>query len=312
MLTRKRVPSILWTLMSLGLTSWCTGEDRVVEMFERAFVPQAVSVELGDTVTWLWRQGEHTVTSGLVDGAEGTLLEPGALFDAVLDADNPVFTYRLDSPDVLSALGGDGVPFFDRRQPGQVGFVEVLGGESTFRVGVVDNAFVPREAFVFEGDTVLWEHEPNEAFHTVTSGLSSLPEDSPGALFDEESSEARPTFTYRFDSPGQYPYFCRPHEAMAMNGVVHVQQRFLRGDATGEGKVNVLDAVEALSFLFRSLGRRPCEDALDANDDGRLDLSDPVFLLGFLFLRKAPLPRPYPFEGVDASDDGLRCLPGPL
>lgn len=60
---------------------------------------------------------------------------------------------------------------------------------------------------------------------------------------------------------------------------------FVRGDADRSGSVNISDAVIQLLHIFGSDGAMPCEDAADANDDGRLDITDPVVTLGFLFER---------------------------
>lgn len=278
-------------------------EGREIFFFESLFVPQSVTVERGATVTFVWRQGVHTVTSGLPDGLPGTPDEPGARFDVVLDEENPTFALTIGLEETA------GVPFFDRENPGQIGFIDVESGEVTVRVGVVDNAFLPETVYLFAGDSVRWEHEPNEAFHTVTSGRSSRPEDNPGALFDEESSDLKPIFVYRFVEPGGYPYFCRPHESMQMKGVVHVQRLFLRGDATGDGRVDTADAIAILMLLFAGDQEPSCLDALDVNDDGRIDVSDSVFGLLFLFSGGVPVPAPYPVEGPDRTEDGLYCWP---
>ena len=73
---------------------------------------------------------------------------------------------------------------------------------------------------------------------------------------------------------------------------------FVRGDANGDGELNIADAVAALGQLFLGDPASPtCPEALDANDDGALDLSDPVSVLEFLFLGRAALPAPFPEPG---------------
>jgi hypothetical protein len=68
---------------------------------------------------------------------------------------------------------------------------------------------------------------------------------------------------------------------------------FLRGDATGDGFLDISDPVAILMFLF--LGgpiQSNCGKAVaDANEDGAVDIGDPIYLLGFLFLGG---PRPGP------------------
>jgi hypothetical protein len=52
----------------------------------------------------------------------------------------------------------------------------------------------------------------------------------------------------------------------------------------GSGTVNITDAVAVLIRLFQGGASLACVDAADSNDDGRLDLSDAVYLLNHLFL----------------------------
>ena len=79
--------------------------------------------------------------------------------------------------------------------------------------------------------------------------ICACPEENPGALFDEESSDLNPIFVYRFTEADTFPYFCRPHEAMGMKGVVHVQKTFVRGDSSGEGIVDIEACVRALQRI---------------------------------------------------------------
>src|SRR3989442_4851131 len=75
---------------------------------------------------------------------------------------------------------------------------------------------------------------------------------------------------------------------------------FRRGDSNDDGAVDISDAVHLLGFLF--LGQSstlPCKEASDSNDDGEVDLSDAIFSLSFLFTRGAPLPPP----GLECGQD---------
>ncbi len=85
--------------------------------------------------------------------------------------------------------------------------------------------------------------------------------------------------------------------------------RFLRGDANGDGLVNVTDAVRVLLELFaRDKRGAVCADAADADDDGTLDVSDALLTLNYLFRRGRMPSPPHPTCGVDSSDDALqRC-----
>lgn len=298
----RRALAGVWTVL-LGAASPLPAEEAIIEYFTSNFLPQSVTVELGDVVTWLRVSGEHTVTSG--SGPEDP--HAGELFDEVLDAGNSSFSFPIEDP------AREGYSFFCRRhhRPERVGFVKVSSGEVAVRVGVVDNVFLPDESFIFENDSIRWELEPNEGYHTVTSGLGAA-EPGAGMLFDEELSNEvgfSQVFVHPFPDPGVYPYFCRPHEHLGMTGTIYVQSHFVRGDATGDRVVDISDAVLTLNHLFLGSPRRPCDDALDANDDGVLDISDPLFSLGFLFLGETPIPAPFPRAGADRTEDELRCWP---
>ncbi len=84
-------------------------------------------------------------------------------------------------------------------------------------------------------------------------------------------------------------------------------QHFVRGDANADERLNVSDAIFVLLFVYRG-GQEPiCLDAADANDDGLLDLGDAVTLLGHLFGATEVLPEPYPEIGPDPTSDTLGC-----
>ncbi|MGQ9589132.1 MAG: ELWxxDGT repeat protein [Planctomycetota bacterium] len=82
---------------------------------------------------------------------------------------------------------------------------------------------------------------------------------------------------------------------------------FRRGDANGDGARHISDPVFVLYWLFGE-NVASCLDASDANDDGRVDVSDPVYHLRFLFAGGPPPPAPGPFDcGPDETADDLGC-----
>ena len=82
---------------------------------------------------------------------------------------------------------------------------------------------------------------------------------------------------------------------------------FIRGDASGDGKLDISDPVAVLSFLFLGETSGGCPDALDTDDNGVLNIADAVMLLNFLFSGGAPPPTPYPESGPDPTADALEC-----
>jgi hypothetical protein len=96
---------------------------------------------------------------------------------------------------------------------------------------------------------------------------------------------------------------CRA-EQLALSFAPH---DFIRGDSNTDGKVNVSDPITTLNFLFLGLPGTSCLDAADANDDGLVDISDAVAVLQRLFLGGGPLPEPTRVPGPDPTADGLIC-----
>lgn len=86
---------------------------------------------------------------------------------------------------------------------------------------------------------------------------------------------------------------------------------FIRGDANDDGKVDVSDSIYSLMYLFGGGDAPPCLAAADSNDDAQVDISDPIFTLGFLFHGTAAPPAPYPGAGEDPKL-GLGCRESPF
>jgi VCBS repeat protein len=81
---------------------------------------------------------------------------------------------------------------------------------------------------------------------------------------------------------------------------------FRRGEVSNDGRLDISDAVQTLLFLFGG-GREPaCRDAADATDDGSVDITDPIYTLNYLFLGGREIPAPGPSAcGPDETADGL-------
>jgi hypothetical protein len=84
---------------------------------------------------------------------------------------------------------------------------------------------------------------------------------------------------------------------------------FMRGDANGNGDVEMADAIVTFSYLFLSRGDEAiCADAMDTNDSGSIDLTDGIHSLRYLFLGGEAPSFPFPSCGWDITvRDGLGC-----
>ncbi len=86
-----------------------------------------------------------------------------------------------------------------------------------------------------------------------------------------------------------------------------LQFRFLRGDANGDGRINLTDSVSILGHLFQGVPLE-CADAGDFNDSGAINITDVVAVLEYLFQPGGALPPPpFPQPGVDPTPDNLVC-----
>jgi plastocyanin len=81
------------------------------------------------------------------------------------------------------------------------------------------NAFAPKDVSIQVGDTVQWTWQGDN--HSVTSGVPG----NPDGLFDSGVQNTGFTFSFTFNDPGLFPYFCTVHGACCgMVGSVTVGQ----------------------------------------------------------------------------------------
>lgn len=81
---------------------------------------------------------------------------------------------------------------------------------------------------------------------------------------------------------------------------------FLRGEANGDGQIDIADAVSILFVLFAGMST-DCKDAIDTNDDGAMNVTDAIRLLQYLFTRGPEPPAPFSAKGEDPTSDSLDC-----
>lgn len=82
--------------------------------------------------------------------------------------------------------------------------------------------------------------------------------------------------------------------------------RFLRGDVDDNGRIDISDPIRLLDFLF-SGSTINCLESSDADNDGQLEITDAIGLLGFLFLGTFAPADPFPVCGVDDGEESPSC-----
>jgi plastocyanin len=100
-------------------------------------------------------------------------------------------------------------------------------------VGMEDNFFDKADITVEPGTTVTWVQR-GQYGHTTTSY---------DGLWDSGLIEGgtKGTYSYTFEEPGTYEYFCRPHEEVGMVGTVNVS------DGSASATANASAEAEPLS-----------------------------------------------------------------
>jgi hypothetical protein len=86
---------------------------------------------------------------------------------------------------------------------------------------------------------------------------------------------------------------------------------YARGDCSPDRKVDISDALAVLGYLFLGSDEPPCLEACDGDDSGDLAITDAISVLGYLFLGADPPPAPGPTCGVDPSPSALGCEASP-
>ena len=114
-----------------------------------------------------------------------------------------------------------------------------LASSGEFDVGMTAVAFDPPTVTVEVGDEVVWRNTSSRG-HTVTAYESGIPEDAAffasGGYDDVETArtayhnslggliDSGETYAHTFDVPGEYAYFCVPHEQAGMVGTIVVEE----------------------------------------------------------------------------------------
>jgi photosystem II stability/assembly factor-like uncharacterized protein len=84
--------------------------------------------------------------------------------------------------------------------------------------------------------------------------------------------------------------------------------KFRRGDANGDGSVNLADPLATIQNMLGETAGVLCRDAADSDDSGEIDFADAIYTASYLFMGGRVPPSPGPSEcGGDPTPDGLTC-----
>ncbi|HVR74170.1 MAG TPA: S8 family serine peptidase [Planctomycetota bacterium] len=133
-------------------------------------------------------------------------------------------------------------------------------------------------------------------------------------LLEETLAGSRSSFEWTAPAPGEYTLCAYAEDAAGLRGLeeccavdIGIDRPFRRGDCGGDGGFDISDPIRHLGSLFGGLGYPTCAAACDSNDDERLDLSDAVYSLHYLFASGTEPPPPFPDCGEDLTTGELVC-----
>ncbi|OGU76493.1 MAG: hypothetical protein A2V93_03515 [Ignavibacteria bacterium RBG_16_34_14] len=83
------------------------------------------------------------------------------------------------------------------------------GNPGPNEVFIENSSFTPSNRTISVGTTITWKNQDGIG-HTVTSGIPG----SPSGLFNSGNLGNGASFSYTFNNPGEYKYFCNIHPSM--------------------------------------------------------------------------------------------------
>jgi hypothetical protein len=229
---------------------------------------------------------------------------PVDAFQIALSYDPNLFTPSGNNRDPLDFEGTVYAAFPPRHGTDpipQAGFLQSDAEEGVIVVGVVGD-------FVFD----TYEIPPGEDLLVVKirgtvspaaipgTSIEFTPTNGPDGRGVKAPLNIRNELTYR----GETRFVSvLPEMVPGRIGIVDDIAPFDRGDSNSDGKVDISDPVFLLWFLFLGGNEPRCPDAADADDSGHLDLTDAVCVLSALFL--GTVGEDLPAGITDPTADGL-------
>lgn len=196
-----------------GVVPAGSAEIRIIDDDADAFQPGEVTIDVGQSVTWVnLDDDDHTATgagfdTGIMnpgDLATITFTEPGSFaYSCQIHPEMTGLVNVRDENGDIPATGTASPEASPQATPSSIG-----GEEAT--VTIVDIAFDPPELEVSTGTTVTWTNR-DAAPHTVTA--------SDGA-FDSGALNEGDTFSYTFEDAGTFDYVCEIHPGMTASVTV--------------------------------------------------------------------------------------------
>jgi plastocyanin len=250
-----------------------------VELPTPTFVPDSVRIASGDTLRWYQIDGDHSATSGT------GLADPnqGMMYNGPINVITPTFDFQFITPGSYSNFC---IPHELFGMTGKVVVTPPVQGYITTSALL----FSETDINIQPGETV--EFYWGVGIHTLTSGTGSL-DPNMGNLINSPLRDSVPAIQLTFNAPGDYPFFCIPHEAQSqsMQTTVHVANPCTCpcwADPSCDGvRSDVLDVVGTVNVGFRGFAAVTdpgCpKQRTDVDATGATDVLDVVKVVNVAF-----------------------------
>jgi hypothetical protein len=260
------------------------------------------------------------ISSVLTSGfANDVAVSDGVAYMAALDGGLQIIDVRdAENPRVIDSLlrpsPGAGPETFVENVAVSEDFAYV--GTGTGAVYVVDVA-TPGDARIVA--TVSTGSIPGDLRHIVVEGGRAYLAGGSGLAVIDVEDPTRPRVFGSVETPcrgmhlsvgGGYAYVAATScglQVIDISPCLPAASLFRRGDTNDDDTADITDAIFILGYLFLGGPTPSCLDAADSNDDGAIDVTDAIALLGHLFLGSGILPEPFGACGVDPTGDALEC-----
>lgn len=147
----------------------------------------------------------------LVDHALARTFDKGAIGTIVIEGDEDPELFASLDDETADPTDSEEEPIEDGDEATATASVSIPDG--AFDPSNADTAYDPLDLEVEVGTAVTWTNN-DEVAHTVTSGESDGTAGEADGTFDSGFIEPGETFSYTFDEPGTFTYFCTPHPWM--------------------------------------------------------------------------------------------------
>lgn len=175
-------------------------------------------------------------------------------------------------------------------------------GEGEFKPGSL--TLWPFEAIIMDIKTADFDDDGNLDLAMGVFGLIMGDSKSGVAIFKGKGDGSFPVEDSEYFSSGSSPGGYQTMLSLYPEPEPHL---FIRGDVNNDGRLDLSDAIFILNSLFAGGIPPECLDSADVDDDGKLTIGDAIYLLNYMF-SGGPAPKPpFPEAGVDPTADDLSC-----